>query len=226
MNQNRGTPENEGHGREFHAVIPFRPANPKTRLSAVLTQEERESFADAMLSDVVSAVRETGAPVTLLSTAPYTCAGAETLIRNEGLNEALNWILPQYNTPVLIIMSDLPLVTKDTIQRVVSTGNDVAIVPGLGGGTNILFIRCPEKYSVQYYGYSFMKHAEEAKHLGMSVEIIDSMRMSLDVDEPADLTELLIHGSGSAKRWLEEHGFVLSAESGRVSVKRGGKEIV
>ncbi|HJJ38943.1 MAG TPA: 2-phospho-L-lactate guanylyltransferase, partial [Methanocorpusculum sp.] len=128
--------------------------------------------------------------------------------------------------PVRMIMSDLPPVTKDTILRVVPTGKDLAVVPGLGGGTNILFIRHPEKYSVRYYGYSFMKHVEEAKRLGMSVEIIDSMRMSLDVDEPADLTELLIHGSASAKRWLEEHGFALSAESGRVSVKRGGKEIV
>lgn len=210
----------------FQAVIPFRPANPKTRLSAILTQEERESFADAMLSDVVSAVRETGALVTLLSTAPYECSGADTCVRNEGLNEALNWYLRKQSLPVLIIMSDLPLVTKDTILRVVSSEKDLAVVPGLGGGTNMLFIRHPEKYSVQYYGFSFMKHVEEAKRLGMSVEIIDSMRMSLDVDEPGDLTELLIHGKGLAKQWLEEHGFALSAESGRVSVKRGGKEIV
>jgi 3-hydroxyacyl-CoA dehydrogenase len=40
------------------ALIPFKPKNPKTRLSCVLDEQEREAFAHAMLLDVVDAVRD------------------------------------------------------------------------------------------------------------------------------------------------------------------------
>ncbi len=210
----------------FHTIVPFRPVNPKTRLSGVLTEEERGSFADAMLTDVVAAVRECGSEVTLLSTDPYVCPEADVLVRQEGLNEALNWILPQCEVPVLIIMSDLPLVTKETILQVTSTVSDLAVVPGLGGGTNILFIRDPKRYRVQYYGYSFRWHIEVARELGMTVEVVDSLRLSTDVDEPADLVELMIHGTGRSKAWLEQHEFALVAESGRVKIKHRGDNVI
>ncbi|HJJ55191.1 MAG TPA: 2-phospho-L-lactate guanylyltransferase [Methanocorpusculum sp.] len=210
----------------FRAIIPFRPANPKTRLSGVLTEDERKSFAHAMLTDVISVLHDCGSDVTLLSTEPYICPEAAVVTRNEGLNEALNWILPQCDEPVLIVMSDLPLITKETILKVCSSAADLAIVPGLGGGTNILFIRDPKQYHVQYYGYSYRQHVEIAESLGMTVESIDSMRMSTDVDEPADLVELLIHGTGNAKEWLIRHEFTLSAESGRVKIKRRGIDVI
>ena len=210
---------------KLRAVIPFRPENPKTRLSGIMSEEERKSFADAMLHDVVSALQSAGISVTILSTADYDFPSVPVLVRNEGLNEALNWYLPQEDTPVLIVMSDLPLITKASIEKAVSAAADIGIVPGLGGGTNILFIKEPKRYRVQYYGFSFKRHIDIAESLGMSVEILDSMRMSTDIDEPADLTELIIHGTGCAAAWLASHGFILSAESGRVCVKRGGKDL-
>ena len=36
-----------------HALIPYKPKNPKTRLSSILSQEEREQFAEAMLAIVL-----------------------------------------------------------------------------------------------------------------------------------------------------------------------------
>lgn len=210
----------------FHALIPFKPVNPKTRLSPVLSQEEREEFARVMLDDVISAVRRTGCTATLLCTSPYECSDALIAIRREGLNEAINWALPQFHCPALIVMSDIPMVTPGSLQRVVSTKADMAIVPGTGGGTNIIYIKSPEKFRVEYYGFSFRRHLEIAKELGMSVEIVDSMRMATDIDEPSDLVELMIHGHGNSREWLYNHGFMLSTESGRVSVTREGKEIV
>lgn len=38
-------------------VIPYKPIQPKTRLSCILTDEEREDFAFMMLRDVVNAVK-------------------------------------------------------------------------------------------------------------------------------------------------------------------------
>lgn len=208
------------------ALIPFKPVNPKTRLSPVLTQEEREDFARAMISDVVASVKEAGCNPVLLSTSAFSFADAEVRVVNEGLNEALNHALPASEGPVLIIMSDLPLVRSSDLSRLLATEADMAVVPGLGGGTNIIFVREPARYHVQYYGYSFARHLEIAKECGLSVEIIDSMRMSCDVDEPGDLVELLIHGTGFARAWLDAHDFSLSTESGRLKIVRGGKVVV
>ena len=211
---------------QYHALIPFRPVNPKTRLSPVLPQEEREEFARVMLDDVITAVLKAGADVTVLSTGEYVSDKAEVRVKDEGLNEALNGMLPEMDVPVLIIMSDLPIVRSEDLLRVVSTKADFAVVPGLGGGTNILFIKRPKEYHVEYYGFSFRKHCEIAEACGMTIEVIDSMRMSTDVDEPSDLVELLIHGKGNAPKWLLDHDFALSTESGRLKVTYKGEEIV
>ncbi|HKM41248.1 MAG TPA: 2-phospho-L-lactate guanylyltransferase [Methanocorpusculum sp.] len=209
----------------FHALIPFKPVNPKTRLSSVLSKEEREEFARIMLGDVISAVRRTGCSATLLCTSKYDCQDALVAVRKEGLNEAINWALPQFHCPALITMSDLPMVTPGGLQRVVSTKADMAIVPGLGGGTNVMFVKKPEDFHVEFYGFSFRRHLQIAEELGFSVEIIDSMRMSTDVDEPSDLVELMIHGHGNSREWLYNNGFTLSVEEGRVKVLRNGVQI-
>lgn len=210
----------------FHALIPFRPKNPKTRLSSVLSLEEREEFARVMLCDVINAVNRTGCSSTLLTTSKYNCRESLVAVRKEGLNEAINWALPQFHCPAMIIMSDLPLVTAGALQKVLSTKKDMAIVPGTGGGTNVIFVKKPEKFHVEYYGFSFRRHLQIAEEAGLSVEIIDSMRLTTDVDEPADLVELMIHGRGIAREWLYNHGFELSAADGRVKVLRNGDTIV
>ncbi|HJJ46928.1 MAG TPA: 2-phospho-L-lactate guanylyltransferase, partial [Methanocorpusculum sp.] len=182
-------------------------------------------FARVMLDHVNTAVTAIGAEVIVLSTGEYSTDKANVRIKEEGLNEALNGILPKLRTPVLIIISDLPIVRAEDLLRVVSTKADFAIVPGLGGGTNIMFIKHPRQYHVEYYGFSFRKHCEIAQSCGMTIEIIDSMRMSTDIDEPSDLVELLIHGTGAAPKWLLDHDFALSSKSGRLKVTYKGEEI-
>ncbi|HJJ29312.1 MAG TPA: 2-phospho-L-lactate guanylyltransferase [Methanocorpusculum sp.] len=210
------------------ALIPFRPVDSKKRLSPVFSQREREDFARAMIADVISSVKEAGCIPVVLSTSAYSCADADVEVRvvEQGLNEALNEALPQCSGPVVIIMSDLPLVRASDLARLLGTKKDLAIVPGLGGGTNIIFVKEPARFHVLYYGYSFAQHLRIAKESGLSVEVIDSMRMSVDADEPEDLVELLIHGTGAARAWLDAHGFSLSTESGRLKVMRGGEVVV
>jgi 2-phospho-L-lactate guanylyltransferase len=204
----------------YHALIPFKPINPKTRLSCVMNQEEREGFAAAMLEDVVIAVNRTGCSATLLSTSPYSCSNALVAVRDEGLNEAINWALPQFHCPALIIMADLPLVTAGALQRVLSTEADMAVVPGRGGGTNVIFMKSPVCFRAQYYGSSFKKHMAVARTCGFSVEVIDSFRLSTDIDEKEDLVEVLIHGRGRSKVYLDGLGFEVVEEKGRVGIVR------
>lgn len=204
------------------AVIPFRPVNPKTRLSNLLSESEREEFTAAMLNDVVSALIEGGCSPVLLSTRPYTVSGAETVVMDLGLNEALNEYFSTLHEPVLLMMTDIALLNADAVRKMLSTDADIAIAPGRGGGTNSIFIKDPQKFRADFYGASFLDHLAVAESFGKSVEVIDSFRLSTDIDEEEDLTEVLIHGGAKSrsKKYLEELGYSLSIEKGRVGVHR------
>jgi 2-phospho-L-lactate guanylyltransferase len=206
------------------AVIPFRPENPKTRLSCVLDQAEREKFALMMLRDVVEKTVLAGCSTILLSTEDYHVDGASTVVKKLGLNEALNEFLSETNEPVLIIMSDIPLATLENIESIISVESDCAIVPGRGGGTNTIFIKEPSRFRVDFYGASFLDHMNIAKEAGLSVEVIDTFRMSTDIDEKEDLVEILLHGNGESRRYLESLGFAISVNKGRVGVHRDSHE--
>lgn len=202
------------------AVIPFRPVDPKTRLSNLLSRREREAFARAMLADVVAAVLGAGLEPLLLCTHPFESAEAEVRVAAGGLSSALNALLPTLEGPVLVIMADLPLATPDAIRRLVGTAGDVAIAPGRGGGTNALLIRDTARFHVDYYEISVSKHLAIAAAAGLSVELVDSFRLYLDLDEEEDLVDLLIHGDGRARACLEGLGFSLAVTRGRVGIVR------
>ena len=65
------------------ALIPFKPRNPKTRLSCVLELPEREKFAQMMLCDVVVAAREAGCEPFILGTEPFSFNGIRVVDRPE-----------------------------------------------------------------------------------------------------------------------------------------------
>jgi 2-phospho-L-lactate guanylyltransferase len=207
-----------------HALIPFKLVNPKTRLSCMLSQEEREAFARAMLEDVIYAIKDANCSPVIVGTELFDSEYVQVTISDADLNQTLNSILPQSTGEILIIMADLPLANADAIRRVITTKNDMAVVPGRGGGTNAIFIKEPQRFHVDYYGMSFLKHVKIAQEAGLSFEVIDSFRLHTDIDEKEDLVELLIHGTGKSRAFLEELGFYLSAEKGRVSVERKGKK--
>jgi len=202
------------------ALIPYKPKNPKTRLSSLLSAEEREQFAAAMLEDVKAAVKDAMCSPVLVCTELFDSDDVQVTITDADLNGSLNAILPQSVGPTLIIMADLPLADTASVRRVIHTDKDVAIVPGRGGGTNAIFLKEPSRFRVDYYGASFLKHKKIAEDAGLSVDVVDSFRLHTDIDEPWDLVELLIHGTGKSRAYLEELGFVLSTDKGRVGVER------
>ncbi|MDD1719802.1 MAG: 2-phospho-L-lactate guanylyltransferase [Methanoregulaceae archaeon] len=202
------------------AVIPFKPVNPKTRLSCLLDQREREAFAEAMLDDVITAVRGTGCDICVLSTSSYSRPGTRVVVDERGLNESLNDFIASSSDPVLVIMADLPLATPEAVNDMLQREGDVVFAPGRGGGTNAIFVRAVRDFHVDYYGASFLKHVRIAGESGLSIGISDSFRLHTDIDEKEDLVELLIHGKGESRRFLESSGFSLKVEKGRVGVER------
>ena len=202
------------------ALIPFKPVNPKTRLSAVLNQEEREQFARMMLEDVKTAAKDAMCSPVLVCSELFDSEDVQVTILDTDLNGTLNAILPQSVTDCLIIMADLPLADTESIRRVISTKKDMAIVPGRGGGTNVIYVRSRRSSMSIITGPVSSKHMKIAEEAGLSVEVIDSFRLHTDIDEEDDLAELLIHGAGKSREYLEGLGFSLVIEKGRVGVIR------
>ncbi|WP_121820609.1 2-phospho-L-lactate guanylyltransferase [Halostella salina] len=202
----------------MHTVVPYAAENPKTRLSGVLDPDERRAFARAMLADVLAAVRDAGGEPTVLATRPVEIDAPVTL-DDRALSTAVNAAIDGRRGPVAVVMADLALATGDAVGRLYGTGGDVAIAPGLGGGTNALAVR-HDGFRVDYHGASFRDHRERAEAVGASLAVVDSFRLATDVDERADLAEVLLHGDGAARDWLADAGFELDAGDGRVEVVR------
>jgi 2-phospho-L-lactate guanylyltransferase len=202
----------------MRTVVPFAADSPKTRLSDVLTVDERSSFARALLDDVLATVRAAGGAPTVLSTAPLE-VDAPVAVDGRSLSTAVNAVLAEADGAVAVAMADLGIASAAAVKRLYTAEGDVAVAPGRGGGTNALVVRHGD-FRVDYHGVSYRDHRERAREVGASVSVVDSHRLATDVDERADLAEVLIHGDGPARDWLVDAGFELDAGGGRVTVQR------
>ncbi|MCL7412806.1 MAG: 2-phospho-L-lactate guanylyltransferase [ANME-2 cluster archaeon] len=210
----------------MRAVIPFKKDNAKSRLSGVLSKNQREEFAMKMLHDVVNALLESDVftDIDILHSSISSIinnnypSNVNLLVSDKNLNNALNEYLEKAsshtNDEILIIMADMPLVTKKQIHQMIGLKGDVIIAPGSRGGTNALLIRRPDEFRVDYYGISFLDHVRISKEAGLDVDIFDSFMVSTDMDEPNDLIELLIHGRGSAVEYIKNLGISLDTCTG------------
>lgn len=203
-------------------VIPYKPIHPKTRLSCILTEKERESFAYMMLRDVVDAVKSAGCSPLILATSEITLDDVPVQILESGLNETINGFCEGNDEPLAIVMADLALADRSSILSLLTSGGDLAIAPGRGGGTNAIYIRSAKMFQAQYYGMSYEKHVRYGMNAGLMVKIIDSFKLYCDVDEQDDLIEVFIHNQGHSRNWLIEQGFEIEMKKSRIGVKRPG----
>jgi len=204
-------------------VVPFDARDPKTRLGPFLTADERRSVARAMLADVLDALAAVGAEPTVLATDDVG-VDAPVRVDTRPLTPAVNAVLADADGPVAVVMADLALATPAALEGLFGAQGDVVLAPGLGGGTNALVARHPD-FRVDYHGVSYRDHREAARAVGAAPRTVDSFRLAVDVDDPPDLAEVLIHGSGATGRRLRELGVEVTADGGRVAVARsGGKD--
>ena len=216
----------------MEVIVPFSTARPKSRLAGVLSPDERREFSHVMLDGVLDAVEAAGGEPRVLATDPVD-VGHPVTVDDRPLTDAVNAALAarfggddetrrgEVPEPVAVVMADLALATPAALDRLFAAGReaDVAVVPGRGGGTNAFVASHPD-FRVDYHGASYLDHREIAAEVGAAFAAVDSQRLGTDVDEPADLAEVLIHGEGRAAAWLREAGFALDASEGRVTVVR------
>ena len=128
--------------------------------------------------------------------------GAEVLVepREEGQNVAarrgINRAMEKGAEAVLVLSSDLPLVTAQAVREILDAGARhaapvVVAAAAIGrGGTNALYLRPPEAIGLHFGDDSLAKFREDAESRGLRFVIHHSDAMGLDLDEPSDLARL------------------------------------
>lgn len=97
---------------------------------------------------------------------------------------------------VLLLSSDLPLVTADAVREVLQAAGRfaapvVVAVPAIGrGGTNALYVRPPDAVGMHFGDDSLARFKEDAEARGVNFVIYHSDAIALDLDEPSDLERL------------------------------------
>ena len=195
------------------AIIPVkRLSDAKSSLSEALNPEQRQRLVLAMLADVLNAVRQapslSGAAVVspdekvldfarLHGAADVAEPGLEL---NAALKLAIERVVGQGATSVLIIPGDLPLLKGIDIENLTAMATaqrEVVIAPSKAKGTNALLLRPPDIIGLRFGGESFPLHVREATRAGVKPRIYRSQTVALDIDGPEDLLKMETLGLGT-----------------------------
>jgi 2-phospho-L-lactate guanylyltransferase len=196
------------------AIVPVKPLRRgKSRLAEVLSEEERLDLNSKLLVHTVDTLREIPEIEQVLVVSRDQAAlslarshGARTVQENGApeLNIALTRatiVAKQYATRgILIIPSDLPMISKEDVRAMLEKVNDppvVVVAPDRKReGTNALLV-CPAGLIDYDYGpESFKRHCDRALAVGARLEICELPSLALDMDVPEDL-ELVSNELGS-----------------------------
>lgn len=186
-------------------IIPVKPFNrAKSRLSEVLTSDQRQILAENMLRHVLSVVRTVpeimGTLVVSRDTKALAIArdyGARTVQEsgtpelNPALMRATQVVARWKANATLILPADLPLIAAQDIVGIIEMGRSertvVIATDQDQDGTNALFIRPPGLIRYAYGVGSYQRHVDLAHEAGATVKVYHSPRLSQDIDVPEDL---------------------------------------
>jgi 2-phospho-L-lactate guanylyltransferase len=176
----------------------------KSRLASILTQDQREDLAMAMLRHVLKLLADSPdiAGVLTISRDPRVLAEARALgvrtVRESGtpeLNASLTRATQISRTwgasATLVLPSDLPLLADEDVKQLVRLARAesmVVLTPDrIEDGTNALLMRPPALIDYSFGPASFNRHRQLAEAAGAHVEVYHSQRVSLDIDTRDDL---------------------------------------
>jgi len=194
------------------ALVPVkRLSESKNRLSTIFKREERKDFVIAMLRDVLEAISSSTVDRTVIMGSDgvverlsYDYRASFLADTGQELNKVIGcataWCIREEAESVLILPADIPLVSSIEIDKIISSCSEepsVVISPSRDGGTNALMRRPPDTIQTYFGPRSFEKHINEASRKGVTARIYKSPNLSLDIDSPQDLRQLLEVGEGT-----------------------------
>ncbi len=190
------------------AIVPVKPLRrSKSRLATVLSEEERAELSQRLLVHTLEVLNSV--PLVEHTLVVSRDSKALALARDKGARTVMERGTPELNqalirativakgygiSGVLILPADLPLISQEDIERLLSLATDppvVVVAPDRhGSGTNALLSSPPGLIEYDFGPDSLERHKERAKNAGARLEICHLPSFELDVDVPEDL-ELL-----------------------------------
>ncbi|MHC1784786.1 MAG: 2-phospho-L-lactate guanylyltransferase [Anaerolineaceae bacterium] len=192
----------------FWAIVPIKPLRSgKSRLSGVLSDEERASLNLSMLQNtlnVLVSVKEIE-EIFVVSRDSTALAIARELdcktVQEDGkpgLNIALKratMVVRAYSKKgVVILPADLPLLKQADLENFLKLAGDppsIVIAPDRRNeGTNALLIQPAGLINYEFGPGSFKKHLEAGEKANAHIQVCYLENMALDLDLPEDLEYL------------------------------------
>lgn len=189
------------------AIVPVKKLDEaKSRLSSLLSDNERREFCLKMLEDVLATVKTTRFIrwTVVVSVDPTVLQAAKRFDvfplmesqpgLNQAVSEAINWCVQNGAKSTLILPADIPSVTPRDLNRIFSLGKEAAMVISpsrRGNGTNALLLTPPNTLPTFYGKQSFPRYIKEASKRAISFRTIKLPRIALDIDTVEDLAEFV-----------------------------------
>lgn len=191
----------------------------------MLSPAERRRLAEAMLADVLGALRAARglSRVVLVSRDPAALAAAPAWgadgLADQGppgyraaAEQAARMARAAGARGLLVVAADLPLLRPDDVEQLLGAAASAAVVlvaDRHARGTNALLTSPPGVLPYRYGLDSLAAHCRAAERRGLPVRVLDLPAVALDVDWPDDLRRLLAEASvreTATRRYLVASG--------------------
>jgi 2-phospho-L-lactate/phosphoenolpyruvate guanylyltransferase len=194
---------------QTRVIVPHRGLEAaKTRLSPVLSAEERGELAAHLLRRVLRVARQAIADVVVITPSAALRelveeAGARLLVQrglglNEGLDQARAAAVAEGIETLIVLHGDLPelaLADVEALTAAVPGPTGVAIAPDkTGTGTNGLALQPPDVIGFHFGAGSRAAHELAARTAGVAAVIVERPGLAFDLDTPEDLRGWLESG--------------------------------
>lgn len=192
---------------DIWAAVPVKEfVGAKQRLAALLTPQQRQALAAAMLEDVLAALAATPLAGIMVNTVDPVATGLArrygALVVTDGARDghtgavmAMARILDaEGRAGMLTVPGDIPRVTSAEIAAVIEARRpapSLTIVPAHDErGSNAMLCSPPTVMPLRFGDDSFLPHLATARALGIEPTIVKLPGIALDIDQPADLEAL------------------------------------
>jgi 2-phospho-L-lactate/phosphoenolpyruvate guanylyltransferase len=189
------------------AVLPVKHFDDaKQRLDRVLTAGARRALAEAMVTDVLIALRRAhrvdevivvtgeGAAAAIARAHEAQSIGDDDRGHSHAARSGVDWAVERGFGRVLLVPGDCPALDPGELDALVAAGlsaPDVTIVPDRHGtGTNALLLAAPDVIAPSFGPGSRERHERAAAEAGAHCQVTRARSLVLDVDTGEDLDVL------------------------------------
>ncbi|MCJ7636816.1 MAG: 2-phospho-L-lactate guanylyltransferase [Nitrososphaeraceae archaeon] len=191
------------------AIIPMKSLHlAKSRLSNILTPEQRKNLAMYLLDTTIKELKESKfiSEIIIVSSdkavKKYSCLNNLKFIKDsdEGVNNAViladHYCINNDINANIVIPQDLPFISAKEIDEICNISNKyhkcIIICPSKRfDGTNVLFRKPPNVIKTFYDDNSYINHLKEAHKFKIPIESLVIGKLRFDIDTKEDLLELI-----------------------------------